>query len=629
MTRRVWIGLLAVMAFASAVVATPPANAATPIEVVAVASSPDGEGYLIVESDGVVWAYGNVAHRGDLRDVGLNQPIVAMAVTPSGGGYWLVAADGGVFAFGDAGYFGSAGAIALNQPIVGIAATPTGLGYWLAARDGGIFAFGDAAFFGSTGAITLNQPIVAMAARPGGDGYWLVASDGGVFAFGAAPFLGSMGAVALNRPVMTIAATPTGVGYRLLAEDGGEFDFGDANFIGSIAARGVTFAAGATRPQGDGHWLVTRGGQLQQSGLAARFGAPTPGPPAADPPPLGATDLDWESFGFFDDPMAVRARTGDPGHLYVAERAGRIVRVAIADGSRTTLIDLSALTDTGSERGLLGFDFSPDGSKIYLNHTDLSDNVELVEYDLSVGPPARRFLLEIAQPFGNHNGGDIHVTSDGMIWASSGDGGSGGDPFNNAQNRANLLGTIYRIHPTPSGGLPYTIPTDNPFFGEAGVRQEIWSYGLRNPWRFSIDRVTGDLWIGDVGQNRQEEINREPAGAAGTNHGWKRFEGDLFFADVIAPGAAGPIHTYNHGPGCSVTGGVVYRGPISDLDGAYLFGDFCSGTIWGLRQSGATVTEVEPLGVNATQVVQFGTDLNGDLYVVRLNGEIRKLVPGS
>jgi len=585
--RRRWpaIVVFALFAALAVLITTDPARAAIPIDVSAMASAPDGEGYVIAESDGVVWAYGSIAHHGDLSGASLNAPVVGIAVTPSGNGYWLVGRDGGVFAFGDAGFFGSTGGIALNAPIVGIAVTPSGNGYWMAA------------------------------------------SDGGVFAFGGAPFLGSMGAVVLNQPVMGVAASPSGLGYRLLAQDGGEFDFGDAPFIGSVAERGVTFSTGATRPQGDGHWLVTRVGQLQQSGLAARFGAPIPGPPAADPPPIGDADVGWETFGFFDQPMAIRARPGDPAHLYVAERPGRIIQVRIADGVRSTLIDLTSLTTTSSERGLLGFDFSPDGTKIYLNHTDLGGNVELVEYDLAVGPPARRFLLEISQPFGNHNGGDVHVTSDGIVWASSGDGGSGGDPGNNAQNRANLLGTIYRINPTPGGGQPYTIPADNPFVGVGGVRPEIWSYGLRNPWRFSIDPATGDLWIGDVGQGSWEEIDREAAGTKGINHGWKRFEGNAFFADVPAPGAAPPIHTYAHSAGCSVTGGVVYHGPITDLAGAYLFGDFCTGTIWGLRQSGGVVREVAALGVSATQVVQFGTDLNGDLYAVGLNGEIRRLVP--
>ena len=264
----------------------------------------------------------------------------------------------------------------------------------------------------------------------------------------------------------------------------------------------------------------------------------------------------------------MRTRPGEATNLYVAERAGRLIRWNPTTDARTTVVDVTGLTDTRSERGLLGFDFSPDGRFVYLNHTDLDDNVELVEYDLSVGPPARRLLLEIAQPFGNHNGGDVHVTADGIVWASSGDGGSGGDPFNHAQNRSNLLGTVYRIDPTASGGAAYTVPGDNPFVGVPGVRPEIWSYGLRNPWRFSIDDATGDVWIGDVGQGRREEINREPSGVSGTNHGWKRFEGDLLFDDdVDAPGAAGPIHTYPHGPGCSVTGGVVYRGPIVDLQG--------------------------------------------------------------
>ncbi|MEZ5283194.1 MAG: hypothetical protein R2770_22270 [Acidimicrobiales bacterium] len=346
-------------------VASGPAGAATPIDVVAVAAVPDGDGYIIVESDGVVWSYGEAPDLGDLAGIGLAQPIVGAAITPTGGGYWLVASDGGVFAFGDAGFFGSTGGLALVEPVVGMAATPTGGGYWLVASDGGVFAFGDAGFFGSTGAI------------------------------------------ALDLPVMSMTPTPSGRGYRLFALDGGEFDFGDATFIGSNAARGVRFAAAAVTPGGDGHWMVTAKGQLQQSGLAPRLGAPVAGPPTAEVP-LDQADLAFETLGIFDEPVAIRSRPGDSSGVYVAERSGRIVRYDMGSAVRTTLLDMSNLTATDNERGLLGFDFSPDGTKLYLDHTNLAGSVELAEYDLTVSPPTRRLLLTIPQPFANHNGGDIH-----------------------------------------------------------------------------------------------------------------------------------------------------------------------------------------------------------------------------
>jgi glucose/arabinose dehydrogenase len=606
----------------AAVAGVQPATAPT---IVSIASAPDGEGYLIVDSAGTVYAYGTVADHGDLVGVALAQPIVGSAVTPTSGGYWLVASDGGVFAFGDARFHGSTGAITLDQPVVAMASTPSGNGYWLVASDGGVFAFGDARFHGSTGGLSLRQPVVGIEPTAAGDGYVLVASDGGVFAFGRAGFFGSTGGLDLAQPIIAIAATPSGNGYRMLARDGGEFDYGDATFIGSVAERGVRFVAGAVRPQGDGHWMVTSAGQLQQVGLAPRLGAPVAGPPAAPPPPLADANVALELLGRFDEPMALRSRPGDTDRLYVAERAGRIVGFNPATQDRQTIIDITSLTTTDSERGLLGFDFSPDGSKVYLNHTDRQGNVELAEYDLASTPPTRRLLLEIAQPFSNHNGGDVHVTSDGVVWASSGDGGSGGDPQGNAQDRSNLLGTIYRIDPTPSGAAAYTIPADNPFVGQASVRPEIWAYGLRNPWRFDIDEVGGVIWIGDVGQNSTEEINRQPLNQPGANFGWKRFEGDQFFADVPAPGAIGPVHTYGRDSGCSITGGAVYQGPITALADTYLFSDFCTGVVWGIRHDGSAVAEVEDLGVRVPQIVQFGTGPDGALYLVSLGGDIFRL----
>lgn len=598
---------------------------------VAIDTAPDGNGYVVVSSIGAVDAYGTLSSEGDASRLDLRQAIVDVAVTPTGEGYWLVAADGGVFSYGDAAFHGSTGAIALDEPIVAMHATPSGRGYWLVATDGGVFAFGDAGFFGSTGGLSLRRPVVGIDVPAGGRGYWLVASDGGVFAFGDAGFFGSTGGVDLDEPVMDLVRTDSGRGYRMLAVDGGEFAFGDARLISSLAGRGVTFSAAAVRPQDDGHWFVTSGGQLQQSGLAPRLGAPVPGPPSAPIPDLGSSSLELVEIGRFDEPIAVRIRPGDGTHLWIAERAGRIVRWNPATNDRTTFVDVSALSTTSSERGLLGFDFSPDGRHIYLNHTDSRGNVELAEYDLAgidagTSAATRRFLLEITQPFGNHNGGDIHVTADGLVWASSGDGGSGGDPGNNAQNRSNLLGTIYRIDPSPSGSDAYTVPSDNPFVGVPGVRPEIWAYGLRNPWRFDIDEVGGQIWIADVGQNAVEEINLRAIDEPGANFGWKRFEGDDFFADVSAPGAVGPVHTYRHGPGCSVTGGVLYDGPIASLTGAYLYADLCSSVVSAVRVGDGGLVESADIGVRGSTVVAFGVDHDGHALIVELGGSIRRLV---
>jgi glucose/arabinose dehydrogenase len=238
--------------------------------------------------------------------------------------------------------------------------------------------------------------------------------------------------------------------------------------------------------------------------------------------------------------------------------------------------------------------------------------------------------LSIDQPFGNHNGGDIHVGADDTLWISSGDGGSGGDPGNNAQNPANLLGALLRIDPRPAAGRSYRIPADNPFAGgPAGFAPEIWAYGLRNPWRFSIDPATGDLWIGDVGQGRREEIDYEPRGNGGRNYGWRVFEGTRHFTGTDPGGTTFPIHDYGHGTSrCSVTGGVVYRGSdIPDLVSVYLFADFCDGVIRAIRQSGGSVLETARLGPSASGIVAFGTGADGEVHVVTLGGDIFKLVP--
>ncbi len=232
--------------------------------IVGMATTPDGQGYWEVASDGGVFAFHqfpNLSFFGSMGGTHLNQPMVGMASSATGNGYWEVAADGGIFTFGDATYFGSTGGMRLNRPIVGMARTPTGLGYWLVASDGGIFTFGDAKFYGSTGSIRLNQPIVGMAPTPTGHGYSLVAADGGIFTFGDAGFFGSTGGLVLNSPIVGMAATPTGDGYWLSSADGGIFTFGDATFFGSYANRHTDqqVVGIAATPTGDGYWLVGAG----------------------------------------------------------------------------------------------------------------------------------------------------------------------------------------------------------------------------------------------------------------------------------------------------------------------------------------------------------------------------------
>ena len=279
--------------------------------IVGMASTPSGNGYWLVASDGGIFSYGDAGFFGSTGGTKLNQPIVGMASTPSGNGYWLVASDGGIFSYGDAGFFGSTGGTKLNQPIVGMASTPSGNGYWLVASDGGIFSYGDAGFFGSTGGTKLNQPIVGMASTPSGNGYWLVASDGGIFSYGDAGFFGSTGGTKLNQPIVGMASTPSGNGYWLVASDGGIFSYGDAGFFGSTGGTKLNqpIVGMASTPSGDGYWLVARDGGIfaeSASTNQAPGGTPPTGgaPPTAPSSPLGvqarssnvywpAIDLSW------------------------------------------------------------------------------------------------------------------------------------------------------------------------------------------------------------------------------------------------------------------------------------------------------------------------------------------------
>ncbi len=626
-----------VAATPAAAAEAPPGDDATDIEVAALVGTASGGGYLVVGADGRVVPYGDAPFWGSAAGLGLVAPVVAAAMTPGDRGYWLVTADGGVFAFGDAAFWGSAAELPLVAPIVDLVPTATGDGYLLIAADGGVFAYGAARFAGSLGGLALNAPIVDAAPGPGTvgggtgtGGYTLVAADGGVFAFGGAPFRGSAATLALAAPVMAVAPTRGGGGYHLVASDGGVFAYGDAAFWGSAAGLGVRFTAAAATPDGGGYWLMTADGFLQVYGTAPRLGAPRPGPPR---PPVEPT-LAPVAAGFAEPVAAVVA---PDGQVHVAERAG-VVRRGL-DPAGPVVLDLRRLTTTSSERGLLGLAYAPDGAHLYVSHTDDGGDLRIAAYDVTaggsgdVGTPtqvdaaSRRDLIVIDQPFGNHNGGDLHFGPDGYLWIASGDGGSAGDPAGNAQRLDVLLGKLLRIDPTPDAAEPYRIPPDNPFVGRPGARPEIWAYGLRNPWRFSFDPATGDLWIGDVGQGRREEVDLLPAGApGGANLGWNLREGTLAFRGSPPAGHVPPIHEYGHAAGrCSITGGVVVRGEsLGDLHGSYVFGDHCTGEIWALRMVDGR-TEVRPLDVRVPRLVSFAALDDGEILVLSLSGSISRL----
>jgi glucose/arabinose dehydrogenase len=331
-----------------------------------------------------------------------------------------------------------------------------------------------------------------------------------------------------------------------------------------------------------------------------------------------------------DSPVAFATRADDD-RLYIAEQSGRI---RIAD--RGTVLEEPVLeidVSGGNEQGLHGLVFSADGTKLYVDYTGPNGDTRVDEYTMNgdvADTATRREILAVDQPYANHNGGHVTFGPDGMLYVTLGDGGSGGDPEQRAQNLGVLLGKILRIDPKPSGEAQYTIPPDNPFAGQAGARTEIWMYGLRNPWRFSFDRETDDVWIGDVGQNAWEEIDfTTSAQASGSNWGWDRREGTHEFDGAPPAGARDPIFELSHGDGnCSVTGGYVYRGEaIPALRGAYVFADFCVGELLALVQHNGVLADQALLGVQAAGVTSFGEDANGELYVLSRGGAVYRIDP--
>lgn len=321
----------------------------------------------------------------------------------------------------------------------------------------------------------------------------------------------------------------------------------------------------------------------------------------------------------FSSPVGI-THAGD-GRLFVVQQGGQI-RVVNAEGSvnPTPFLNVSSIISSGGERGLLGLAFDPDyttNGRFFVNYTNTNGDTVIARYEVSGNPDVANttgtILLTIEQPFSNHNGGDIHFGPDGYLWISMGDGGSGGDPEDNGQDINSLLGKMLRIDVS---GATYTSPSDNPFVGTAGA-DEIWSYGLRNAWRFSFDRETGDVWIADVGQNAIEEINHEPSTTEGLNYGWRCYEGNNVYngAGCAAPETMTfPVATYNHSGGkCSVTGGYVYRGTMyPNLTGKYFFADYCSGEIGWIDAD----HNLEFLTDTNYSVPAFGEDMSGQLYVI-------------
>ena len=383
----------------------------------------------------------------------------------------------------------------------------------------------------------------------------------------------------------------------------------------------------SARPRATAGFLVA----VALVALACTSGGDEPAPSVSEAPDTVRVAL--TRVAAVEQPLAIAIRRGDPS-LYIAEKTGRVV--AIRDGRVTgrPVLDLSDDVSLGGEQGLLGLAFSPDGQSLYVNYTDVDGDTRIVGYAMQgdhVSRASRRQVLFVRQPYDNHNGGDLVFGPDGDLYVGLGDGGSGGDPHGNGQSLGTFLGKMLRIRPTPTGPEPYRVPPDNPFVGDPGARPEIWAYGLRNPWRYSFDPATGDLWIADVGQSAWEEIDRLPAGSpGGANFGWNLLEGTHRYAGSAPPGAVPPVYEYSHATGgCVVIGGDVYRGSaIPALVGDYVFADFCEGTLQALRlQPDGSVTH-QPLGVSLPNVSSFGTGPDGELYVTTLDGGVYRLTRG-
>jgi glucose/arabinose dehydrogenase len=330
-------------------------------------------------------------------------------------------------------------------------------------------------------------------------------------------------------------------------------------------------------------------------------------------------------------PVVLAWRVGDGGRVYVAEQDGHVRIVAQGHIVSTAL---TIPVSSGNERGLLGLAFSHDGTRMYVDYTDGTGDIRIAEYTMTGNVAniyTRRQLLVIPHHiYANHNGGNLVMGADNFLYISVGDGGGAGDPLHNGQNLNSLLGKILRIDPRPSSTKPYTIPASNPFVNRVGTRPEIYMWGLRNPWRFSLDRLNRDVWIGDVGQNAWEEIDYAPAGQSGINWGWNLREGfQPYNGGVKPPNARDPLLVRSHTSGdCAITGGYVYRGSrIPNFFGAYVFGDTCTGALRAVVQQGGSVTQSKDLALNVPQITTFGEGLGGELYAASLSGRLYALTP--
>lgn len=379
---------------------------------------------------------------------------------------------------------------------------------------------------------------------------------------------------------------------------------------------------------------------------------PTPTP---EPTPVVVTrteapdpaQYEWvEYVGGFDNPLFVGHADDGSGRLFVMEQTGFILIIEDGETLPQPFLNISTrLSDDVfqggyTERGLLGLAFHPDfenNRTFFISHTDEQGNSILARYQTMrrdanrADPNSRVELLRVAQPFADHNGGNLTFGPDGYLYMGFGDGGNPNQPNYNSQDPRTLLGKILRLDVDDVTAEDYAIPDSNPFVGQAGYRPEIWALGVRNPWRFTFDRATGDMYMGDVGQWMWEEVNFQPADSqGGENYGWSAYEGTHIYLEDEEPisEVTMPVYEYEHASGCSVTGGYIYRGQdMPELHGTYFFGDYCNGFIWTMYRDPAGAWQVNQFVDSDSVVTSFGEDEEGELYMVDYKGSIYRLMP--
>jgi len=369
--------------------------------------------------------------------------------------------------------------------------------------------------------------------------------------------------------------------------------------------------------------------------------APAPSPSGAFNPGAVSLRLDRAWTGL-NNPLGLTNAADGSGRVFVVEKRGTIRLVKGGQVvTQSFFLDIrDRVRASGSEQGLLGLAFHPryrENGQFFVNYTDSGGHTMIVRFRAQPGSDTvdagtAQTILRIEQPAANHNGGHLAFGPDGYLYIGTGDGGGGGDQFGNGQNPGALLGKMLRIDiDRAESGRAYAVPGGNPFVGQQGWRPEIWAYGLRNPWRYSFDRATGDLFIADVGQNAYEEVSFQPAGQGGQNYGWPTMEAAHCFrpsSNCNQSGLTLPIGEYNRQGGCSITGGHVYRGREQPLlQGAYVFGDYCTGNVWTLhRNAGGSWVQTQMVDTNV-QISSFGEDEAGEMYVTGLgDGNVYKVV---